>query len=223
MAIYKVGETYSKCQWKLFLGAILLIIIEGYIFIGLKELSISDKIQAGSIIALVAVTIYYAIQTQKLVKKQEESTNEERKRRDAEFADKKLQEFFSPMILRLVSLKNDIEGLKTSAELVTFVKKLEIILIEMSGSMEKYMYLLPYEDIVSFGRVVEIHKKALLIKDEKELKNWKKNSISAIKEFTPEIQRLIKTLLIKVSETFGFHDKKTIEKLRSQLIENGEE
>lgn len=165
-----------------------------------------------------AITIYYAIQTQKLVKKQEESTNEERKRRDAEFADKKLQEFFSPMILRLVSLKNDIEGLKTSAELVTFVKKLEIILIKMSGLMEKYMYLLPYEDIVSFGRVVEIHKKALLIKDDKDLKNWKKNSISAIKEFTPEIQRLTKTLLIKVSETFEFHDKKTIEKLRSQLI-----
>ena len=89
MGIYKVGNTYSKYHWKLFLGAILLIIIESYIFIGLKELSISDKIRAGSIIALVAVTIYYAIQTQKLVEKQEKSTKEERKLRDAEYVDKK--------------------------------------------------------------------------------------------------------------------------------------
>ena len=127
------------------------------------------------------------------------------------------------MIIKLVSLNNDIVDLKTSAELVLFVKKLVRTLNEMSGLMEKYMYLLPYEDIVSFGRVVEIHKKALLIKDDKELKNWKEDSISAIEKFIPGLQRPTKTFLIKVSEAFGVHDKKTIEKLRSQLIENGEE
>jgi len=63
---------------------------------------ISNMIQAGAIIALVFFTLFYAIQTQRLVEKQEKSIIEERKRRDAEFADRKLQDFFSPMIYKLV-------------------------------------------------------------------------------------------------------------------------
>lgn len=106
-----------------------LIAVEAVIFLTGSNLGLSDRIQAGSIVALVFVTLFYAIQTKKLVdqakdqakgiKKQAESTYqlsyetkvqsirtgqlvfEQKLSRDLLFNERRLQEFFNPFIYYL--------------------------------------------------------------------------------------------------------------------------
>ena len=59
---------------------------------------ISDKIQAWAIVTLVFVTLYYARQTHNLVK-------EEKKRRQAEYGERYIQNFYNPLKLKLRDLE----------------------------------------------------------------------------------------------------------------------
>lgn len=210
----KNSPTWIKRVWKENKGLIILAFI--WILVSIVVLVLlcpetSEMIQAEAIATLVFVTIFYAVQTHRLVEKQEKSTTEERKRRDAEFADRKLQEFLSPMIFNLVLLEFTLTDMKSLAELPRFSPGLISIIEEMAKLMKQYMYLLPEETIIDFGGVSEINKKALLLKDDKRLKNWKEDSISAINKFMRGFQKQHSTFVTKLSEVFGVHDKKIIE------------
>jgi len=136
-----------KINWKLFLGAILFIIIEGFIFIDLKDLSISDKIQAGSIIALVFVTLYYAIQTYMLVK-------EAKKKRDADFWERRIAEFYKPFIVKLNTMRDEINVETLSAY------RTEEISIDTQNFLWEKRYMVSKD---TFNKINELHSKLFIV------------------------------------------------------------
>jgi len=105
---------------------------------------INNIIQAIAIITLVFVTLYYAVQTQKLVE-------EGKKKRDADFYEKRIDEFYMPFIEKLNVLKdkihesplNSVEMHNLSRETVLFlwqkarlapkktIKKIKALLIDL--------------------------------------------------------------------------------------------
>ncbi len=122
-----------KRDWKLFLGVILIIIIEGFIFIGLKDLSISNKIQAGSTIVLVLITLYYAIQTQMLVK-------ETKEKRNSGFWEKRIIEFYNPFIDKLKILAIHLRGKSRNGEkLIKKIDELREFFLERKYMISKSM------------------------------------------------------------------------------------
>jgi len=80
------------------IGIVFLIIVAILIFVCLRDIKTSDRIQAGSIVALVLVTIYYAIQTHKLVE-------EGKKKRDVDFWERTINEFYGPLIEKLNDIR----------------------------------------------------------------------------------------------------------------------
>jgi hypothetical protein len=96
-------------HWKLLLVICVLVLIEAYIFLNLEALTVSDRIQAGSIVALVAVTIIYALQTQGLVQ-------EARKKRDADFLERAILLFFRPLIKKLDDLNSILKARGTTTD-----------------------------------------------------------------------------------------------------------
>jgi len=74
------------------------------------SLKLSDRIQAVSILTLVFITWFYAVQTQDLVKEQRRALEEEKKKRDAEFGEKRITVFLGPLSAMLEEY-NDALGL----------------------------------------------------------------------------------------------------------------
>jgi uncharacterized membrane protein len=95
----------------LILGTLFLIVLEVFIFTCLVDLKTSDKIQAGSIVALVFVTLYYAFQTRKLVDQAREQT--------------KAMAGQSPAIYQLAH-ETKVQGIRT-AELADIQKLLKVL------------------------------------------------------------------------------------------------
>jgi hypothetical protein len=93
-----------KRDYLFIFGLLLLVILEAIIFIVSMEISISDRIQAGSIVALVFVTFYYAIQTRRLV----EETGKQRK---VEYAEKRIALFINVLLEDFEGVRNWINQL----------------------------------------------------------------------------------------------------------------
>jgi hypothetical protein len=87
------------------------IILEVFIFTCLVDLKTSDKIQAGSIVALVFVTFYYAFQTRKLVDQAKDQTRAMQRQ--------------SPAIYELAN-QTKVQGIRT-AELATVQKLIKVL------------------------------------------------------------------------------------------------
>jgi len=96
---------WLKAYWTILVGiALWAAIVVRVFFIG--DMSLSNRIQAISMITLVFVTLFYSVQTQKLVKEQRATLEEERKRQNAEFGIQRIQWFLRPLLKRLESLKD---------------------------------------------------------------------------------------------------------------------
>ena len=65
-----------------------------------------EIIQAELIVILVSITLFYAIQTQRLVKEEKRLVKEEKKKNTADFWEKRLVEFYKPFIDKLNNMKN---------------------------------------------------------------------------------------------------------------------
>jgi hypothetical protein len=76
-------------------AALVLIVL----FIG--NMQLSDRIQAASVITLVFITWFYAVQTQALVKEERRALEEEKKKRAAEFGEKKITVLLGPLTAKL--------------------------------------------------------------------------------------------------------------------------
>ncbi len=85
-------EAHGRFIIGLILWAAIMLIV---FFVGTMQLS--DRIQAASMITLVFITLFYAVQTQALVKEQNRNTVEEKRRRDAGFGEKRIHTFISPL------------------------------------------------------------------------------------------------------------------------------
>lgn len=76
-------------------GLVVLILIIAVIFH--QKILLDDKIQAGSVVVLIFVTWFYAVQTQKLVEEERKSLEEESKKRRADYGEKRLESFYCPL------------------------------------------------------------------------------------------------------------------------------
>ncbi len=118
----------GELQKIVFIIGLLLFLFVFYI-ICKQDISTSDKIQAGAIIGLVFITLFYAWQTQQLVKHQKILLLDEQKKRMADFWLRRLNEYYIPFTLNLTKVQatlkfkplNDEELLK---DLNTYVEKI---------------------------------------------------------------------------------------------------
>jgi uncharacterized membrane protein len=85
------------------------ILVEAYIFLNLEGLTVGDKIQAGSIVALVMVTIIYALQTQGLLE-------EAKKKRDADFLERAILLFYRPLVKKLDDMNSILKARGTTTD-----------------------------------------------------------------------------------------------------------
>ena len=93
-----------KNVWKDNKSLIILLFIGILIFILVWILLYPDKdkiIQAELIVILVFITLFYAIQTQKLVRQEESSLAELKRKRTTDFWEKRLIEFYKPFVDKL--------------------------------------------------------------------------------------------------------------------------
>lgn len=114
---------WIKKSWKTILVAIISVfswLIVCFI-IHMQNLNVSDKVQAWAIITLVYITLYYAIQTQKLVEQERISLEEERKIRIANFGEKRLKEFYLPLTRELTNILGALQG--TEPEKIEYINE----------------------------------------------------------------------------------------------------
>jgi hypothetical protein len=100
MLILDKYASWLGAHWRIIIGmslwmAIVLIIL----FTGI--LSLSDRIQAASVITLVFITLFYAVQTQALVKEERRALEEEKKKRAADFGERKIIVLLGPLSEKL--------------------------------------------------------------------------------------------------------------------------
>lgn len=157
-----------------------------------------EMIQAEAIITLVFVTIFYAKQTQKLVEQEEKSLKEEIKKRNADFEEKKLKEFYNPFkyllfILRTI-VENEASPLKPILELHAKIARL--------GSSHGQMVTKELED-----KAVELLNYLYKIKDineedEKQLEIWREEALKKIEDVTEQRQKEIDVSKGIINETY---------------------
>lgn len=97
----KIWECIKK-SWQIILGIFLWLFI--CFFIYFQSIYISDAIQAWAIVTLVFITLYYAWQTQRLVKQQQISLTEDKNKREADFWLGRLKEYYLPQKFNLTQL-----------------------------------------------------------------------------------------------------------------------
>ncbi len=106
----KIDKKWIKDRQGFLLGLIVTSVFIIAIFF-LRSNQLSEKVQAGSVIALIFLTGYYAKQTQKLVEEQRKSLEVEIEKRQAEYGEKRIIDFFSPLFNNLLELHTALQGI----------------------------------------------------------------------------------------------------------------
>ena len=101
----KKAIQWLNAHWGIIVAAWAAIILAVFIF---GNMNMSDRIQAASVITLVFITLYYAVQTQLLVREQKNAIEEDRKRRNAEFGMQRIEMFLSPLLQMLEDLSGSL-------------------------------------------------------------------------------------------------------------------
>jgi hypothetical protein len=91
---------WSKAHWRLLAGVSAWALIIAVV-LSQSGMSLSNRIQGIAIITLVFITWFYAVQTQALVKEERRALEEEKKRRSAEFGERKIMVLLGPLSEKL--------------------------------------------------------------------------------------------------------------------------
>lgn len=165
-----------------------------------------DKIiQSELVLILVAITFYYARQTQQQVKQAREMLEDERKKRSVMFAEAKLQEFYTPFSFNLIRLKTNIETLnwqnfRTEWQVVEdFVNK------EINPLLLKYEYLRPAEaaGLITTLDLFKHETKELKEGDEEKFYSQKQEVLKTIDVVARMIARQRENCINKIDELYG--------------------
>jgi len=173
---------------------------------------IDQMIQAEAIVTLVFVTIFYAIQTQKLVKQEKISLDEEKKRRTVDFWQSRLTEFFIPLKINLQKLQKVVkfepfssdEFSKIISEFIELMSKAYMLSSEMNNALISFTSMFKFQ---RRDKVEEGEKYAII-----------EQSVELLKKVNIEIR----IFEYKINEIYGFKiDKKLkdfIDKLRIEIL-----
>ena len=174
---------------------------------------IDEMIQAEAIITLVFVTIFYAIQTQKLVKQEKISLEEEKKRKTVDFWQSRLIEFFLPLRINLQKLQvivmefrpfSSDEFSKIISEFIELMSKAYMLSPEMNNALISFTGMFRFQ---RRDKVEEGEKYAII-----------EQSVELLKKVNIEIR----IFEYKINEIYGLKiDKKLkdfIDKLRIEIL-----
>ena len=164
-----------------------------------------DKIiQSELIVILVCITGYYAIQTQRLVKQEKISLEEEKKKRTADFWRERLTEFHLPLKINLLKLEPAMkfkpfpvdEYIKTLSEIVGLMSKRYILSQELDDSL------------ISFLGAFKFHEKRLELEEEE-----KEEIIKKSEELIKKVDIEIRIIEYKINEVYGFYIDEKLQNL----------
>lgn len=141
-----VCACWIEAKWKFLAGSAmcaLLILIA--LFAG--NIQLGDRLQAASMISLVFITGYYAVRTHELVKEQRRNTEEEKRRRDAEFGERRIHNFLGPFGIMLRRFQDSLDFLALSdielgsRDFPAFISSMRKDVDDIEGFFSANMYM----------------------------------------------------------------------------------
>jgi hypothetical protein len=203
-----------KENWGILIGIIAWVAIMVLVFT--RRMSLSNRIQAMSVITLVFITWFYAVQTQRLVKEQRATLEEERKRRNAEFGMQRIQKFLRPLLKRLEDLK-DIVSLIAKASKnplqLDFENLRGLFRAQLNGTKEFFgEYLYMTNAVIRYGYLKITHMimpTSIENPSEEFITQWKKEIDKYIAELETEVNNEISRICQNIRKAYGFFLPKT--------------
>ncbi len=186
--------------WLLTIVVVLILLI----FVGAKGKT-SNIIQAIAIITLIFVTWFYTKQTQGLVEQQRAfleqqklSLDEEKKKRNADFEEKKLKEFYNPFKYLLFELRSIVEN-EASPSIPTLELQAKIAKL---GSGYGHMITGELEDkaVDLLNHLFEVTN--INEEDEEQLETWRKKALEKIRDVMKQKQKEIDIIRSIINETY---------------------
>jgi hypothetical protein len=213
-----LGEKYPnwlEANWRFLVGLSIWVVTILIIFFT-RSLRSSDRIQAVSVITLVFITWFYAVQTQKLVKEQRLALEEERKKRYAEFGIERMEKFLRPLL-------QHVEGLKDSVSLIDMAAKhpsafnlendLGIFQARIDQTKEFFIKNLFMTDPILRYGYLKITKIPMPNSIERQSEifmiQWKANIDEYADELVNEINNKISGICQNIRRTYGFFSDHT--------------
>jgi hypothetical protein len=181
-----------------------------------RRMSLSDRIQAMSVITLAFITWFYAVQTQRLVKEQRATLEEERKRRNAEFGMKRMQKFLRPLLERLEALKDVVSLIAKASKhplQLDFENLRGIFRAQLNGTKEFFgEYLYMTNAIIRYGylKITQMTMPTSIENPSEEfITQWKKEIDEYIAELETEVNNEISRICQNIRKAYGFFLPKT--------------
>lgn len=178
------GDLEMRRGWLILFWLLTIIIVSILlVFLGAKGKT-SSTIQAIAIITLLFITWFYAKQTQRLVEQQKISLEEDRKKREADFGERIVKEYFMPMMTRCTRLEGTLKSITDLSKLNDSIAQVVDLINEMTPLIEKYGFLGPKKLGVYVGELTELLRVIVNIKhdEEEKFKKWKARAIVLVKE-----------------------------------------
>jgi hypothetical protein len=174
---------------------------------------VDEMIQAEALITLVFVTMFYARQTKMLVEQEKKSLEEQKKKINADFEEKKLKEFYYPLKYMIFDLERIMkkESDPSKPTLRLFGKIVGL------GTAYGHMITKELED-ETVGLLNIMYEIKEINKDNvEELQAWKDKVKTKIEEVEKQKTKEIKVIREIIKETYGFFAEKL-----EKFVEEGE-
>jgi hypothetical protein len=205
---------WLKANWRQIIGLLLwMAIVLVILFIG--TLKASDRIQAGSVVTLVFITWFYAIQTQALVKEERRAFRAERDKRVAEYGEKRITQFLIPLKNKLQQLKDGLSIIANprSGPLIdhwdNVISPLRYVLYD---GVKRYFMENSYmsndklqEQIFQFFGQIESSWPTFDNQDDTYIIPWKKEMEATIGLIDAFIGLEIQVISIHIKKTYGYY------------------
>ncbi len=193
-------------------------ILASYVILFILSLKTNDRVEAWAIVTLVFVTIYYAIQTKRLVKQEKISLEDAKEKRSADFWQQRLNEFYMPLKVNLFRLKTVLEFKPFSVD-----EMLQTLLEFIELSKKAYMLSEEFNDL--FVSFVRVFKPVADFRKEPQEETWKDEIIEELEKLSKQVEKEIRIFEYKINKVFGFNIddelKKYIEWLETEYFKEG--
>lgn len=175
----------------------LLVIVVTVLLSAIKaQLKIYNILHAIAIITLLFITLTYVIQTHKLLKQGKMAAEEEKKKRNADFAEKKLKEFYFPFRIKISQLEILMKKSNLSIDSVVNLTK------DIVELVSKYGYNMEKEVDKTLLEMLEV---IIKIKDfEEEIAEWKDEAMTKILELSRITNVEIASIKARINQVYKF-------------------
>lgn len=193
-------------------AALLLIVF----FVG--NIRLSDRIQAASMITLVFITLFYAVQTQALVREEQRALEEERDKRIAEYGEKRITLFLTPLKNKLNQLKDDLSIIARTIPNEPIISKWDDVVLQVKSvayNPTKQFFLenaymsndILTKKMLQFFNQIDDSWPTLDHQDDAYVIPWKEKMEKAITEIGSLVGVEIQIISTHIKRTYGFYVK----------------